>query len=427
MNESYMPITVPIWTLARLRYNLKKGEVLPDKIHLGGRIFAQSLVTADGVVKLPRRLNGAKDGDLVAVEVSTTEDFTKPDPQMQSVLSWHRLVSSTRTQPRAFGLRDFKTAQVWARFLQETREFFIQAGLIEMTTPTLVRNPGMEPELEPFAVLVKVGSKKQTLFLPTSPELHLKQLLVAGFTDIFEIKTVFRNEELTQVHEPEFQMLEWYRAYADLEMIKSDLGLYIAHLRTKVFGLEPAQQPLAEYSVATLFERFTNFRLTPQTTLEQLRVCATEFKLSPSTDLGWNDLFHLIWVSTVEPQLPQETFLMVDYPPSQAALARLNSRGWADRFELYMAGVEIANAFHELNDPQEQRRRFERDQKKRLAYKRTPLEIDENFMAALEHGLPPSGGIALGLDRLFMVLSGLSTLAATRAFSLSYQFETSGD
>lgn len=140
----------------------------------------------------------------------------------------------------------------------------------------------------------------------------------------------------------------------------------------------------------------------------------------PSKNLDWNDLYHLIWVSKIEPTLPQSPFLLCDYPTSQAALARINAHGWADRFEFYWQGYEIANAFHELNDPNEQRTRFERDQKKRIAYGRTPLEIDEQFMTALKHGLPPSGGIALGLDRLFMAFMGIKKISEARAFTFYY-------
>ncbi|MEQ1664467.1 MAG: amino acid--tRNA ligase-related protein, partial [Bdellovibrionales bacterium] len=310
-----------------------------------------------------------------------------------------------------------------------------------------VVNPGMEPELEPFSVEWKIGSRREKLFLPTSPELALKKMMAQGLSDIFEIKSVFRNEELTSLHEPEFLMLEWYRSFSDLELISQDLTELVNFLISFTHLTQSDKDPgnhlsadapqkanqsivIQKYTVAELFEQQLGYKLTPETSREQLLYWAKELKLI-DVSIGqseqkndfrdfshwdWNNLFYLIWVAKIEPHLPIEPFLLTNYPPSQAALARINEEGWADRLEFYWNRIEIANAFHELNDPQEQRLRFERDILKRKEYGRTLLSIDEEFMRALEQGLPPSGGIALGLERLFMALFNVCEIKNVRRF-----------
>lgn len=305
----------------------------------------------------------------------------------------------------------------WEQFIDQVRQYFKSLGLAEVQTPSLVRNPGMEVELEPFAVELKVGSKRRKLFLPTSPELHLKQMLAAGFTDIFEIKSVFRNGEITDLHEPEFQMLEWYRAYADLNLIREDLIGLIKSLTGQKIEVRTA-------SMAELFLQYLGFRLCPQTTRSELITLCRQHSVDYADDDDWNELFHRLMVEKVEPAIDPEVPLIVyDFPPSMAALARHTPQGFADRFELFWKGCEIANAFHELNDPVVQRQRFEAEIAERVQKGRTALEIDENFMRALESGLPPSGGIALGLDRLFMCLNGIQKIQQSRAFSVRHQGE----
>jgi lysyl-tRNA synthetase class 2 len=260
-----------------------------------------------------------------------------------------------------------------------------------------------------------VGSLRKRLFLPTSPELHLKQMLANGLTDIFEIKTVFRNGEITERHEPEFQMLEWYRAYNNLDLIRDDLvGL--------VRAVNGEDTDVLASSMRELFARHLQFSLTPQTSREELRELCKRSAVDHLPSDDWNELFHRVFVEKIEPFVGVDApEIVYDFPPSMAALARLTPEGFADRFELFWRGSEIANAFHELNDPVEQRARFEREIAERRAKGRTELQIDENFMRALEAGLPPSGGIALGLDRLFMAVHGLAPIAKARAFGVKHQ------
>lgn len=437
-STKYPDVKGRVFSISRLKFAFDSGQSLPSDFALGG-IYScfdskVQLYHPCGVVDLPEKLLEVGEGDWVVVNVRREDLLPGSSPQIdrnrnRAIFRVQTIESYQVMVPSGGAVRvdaDFPggIAAQWSKFILAVRGYFHSRGFLEVTSPSLVQNPGMEPELEPFSTVWRHGSQKQKLYLPTSPELHLKQLMAQGYTDIFEIKSVFRNEELTPLHEPEFQMIEWYRGLANLELIERDLLELIAFLQDQLFSSRQSIEVL-KFSVADVFEKHLRFRLTPQTTREQLLQLIQDSAGSYS-QYSWNDLFHLLWVTKVEPQLPQEPFLLCDYPPSQAALSRLNDRGWADRFEFYWRGVEIANAFHELSDPVEQRRRFERDQKLRMDYGRTPLEIDENFMRALVRGLPPSSGIALGLDRLFMVMMGLSTIQQTRAFSVEHQIGNLG-
>ena len=417
-----------VFSLSRLWREIEKGRTLPPAICIGGRYYLESghplLADANGVIDLPSALDTATNGDLVEIEllsknlILTGQEASLKRGRLTSIQS-SRVVY--KNQSKELTVVEGLFFRRWAQFIEGVRHWFTDQGLVEVRTPTLVTNPGMEPELEPFATHFRQGSKEQKLFLATSPELHLKQLLVRGLTDIFELKTVFRNEELTRYHEPEFLMLEWYRAFADLTNIESDLRELLAYLG---HTLDRKIPKIERYTVAQLWAQQTGHVLTPQTTRDELLALAKNLHLAPNESFGFNDLFHLIWVSLVEPHLPRGPFFLVDYPPSQAALAVVGPEGWAQRFEFYWNGLEIANAFQELNNPDEQRSRFMRDQKQRVEYGRTPLGIDENFMSALIAGLPPSGGIALGLDRLYMALFELENISGTRAFGMAHNLKS---
>jgi elongation factor P--(R)-beta-lysine ligase len=295
----------------------------------------------------------------------------------------------------------------WPRFLTLVREFFVVKGFQEVPTPTLVTCPGLEPALEPFSTSLKIGSRSQTLHLPTSPEIHLKKALCAGLTDIFEIKTCFRNGEISEAHQPEFHMLEWYRAYANLDLVIEDLNALV-----KKFGAP-------EVSVTTFRELFHSrlgFDLTPRTSREQLFSWCEKLALHPSFDDTAADLFHRLWIDKIESSL-EGPVVVRDFPADQAALARIKEDGWADRFEFFWKGFEIANAFHEVNDPEEQIERWEIEKMERRRLGRTELTGDEELISLMRSkGLPPTGGIALGLERLFMAANNIPDIKTLALF-----------
>ena len=306
----------------------------------------------------------------------------------------------------------------WARFLGDVRGFFESRGFIEAQTPTLVPSPGTEPFLDPFRTSWRFGSSSRELFLPTSPEFHLKKMLARGWTRIFEIKSCFRNEELSEHHQPEFSMLEWYRAYADLDAIAGDVEALLIHLARKNGGGDPPV--LKHVTMADLFaDAFDGFRLHPRTTREELAGLAAQAGIAISASDSWDDVFFRLFLERLEPALGKNGPVLVGgYPPSQAALARIDERGWADRFEVYWKGLELANAFHELNHPLENERRFAKDAEGKRVLGKEPVPEDKALLKSMRFGMPPSGGIALGLDRLFMVLYGVDSIAETRAFPL---------
>lgn len=305
--------------------------------------------------------------------------------------------------------------QRWNVYLAYLRSFFVHHDFIEVRTPSLVRCPGTEPSLDVFSTELKVGSRREKLFLPTSPELHLKKALALGAEKIFELAPCFRNGEVTNLHQPEFTMLEWYRAYDNLHSIKQDVVHLITELAQKMN--EPPPQKIHSYSVAELFQKYCHFDLRPETTKEELKVLGEKLGVDVRGAETIDDYFFLIFMDKIETKLPPDELIFVEkYPPYQAALARLTSDGWGDRFEVYWRGMELANAFHELNDPWIQRLRTDEDLEKKKLMGKEEISVDEEFFQCLEAGMPPSGGIALGVERLFMALTDIKKITDLRVF-----------
>lgn len=304
------------------------------------------------------------------------------------------------------------------------RRFFLERDFLEVETPILQIAPGMEPHLQAFATALRApdGSASR-LYLHTSPEFACKKLLTAGEERLFTLARVFRNGERAAWHHPEFTLLEWYRAGASYETLMDDCAELLQAGAAAAGRQEVEQagrkcdlsQPPERISVAEAFERWAGIDLlatapdpwAPDASL--LAEAARGIGLRVAEDDDWLAVFTRIMLAFIEPELgtPRPTILY-DYPVSQAALSRAKPSDprLAERFELYVAGVELGNAFGELTDAQEQRRRFEADQdlKQRLYGERFPA--DEDFFAALAHGMPEAAGIALGVDRLVMLLTG---------------------
>ncbi len=305
--------------------------------------------------------------------------------------------------------------QQFSDFLSQVRSFFQKRGFLEVQTPGLVIGPGTEPYLDVFQSEFRQGKKAQKLYLPTSPELHLKKLLAMDRGPLFEIKNCFRNGEQSPVHEPEFQMLEWYRPFSNLEAIAEDVQAMLQTLSGQ------PKLSLKKQTMSGLFQQKLHFKLTPQTTLEELQSLAKALDISASGSI--DDVFNQIFVERIEPELlSEEPILLHHYPPYLAAYSRLTESGWADRFEIYWKGMELANAFHEINDPKLQRQRMLADLEKKRKIGKDPVPLDEEFLQALSSGMPPSGGIALGLERLFMCLHGIENIQQLKAFPYARLF-----
>ncbi len=310
------------------------------------------------------------------------------------------------------------------------RQFFLEQDFLETRTPLLVRCPGMEPHIRPFRL-------ESGAYLPTSPEFALKRLLVGGLERIFQITPTFRQEPKSSTHHPEFTMLEWYRAFAGMEDIMRDTESLLERLAIEILGQPEitfqgrrfsVRTPWPRLSVRQLFQELAEVDLVAANTSALLARECVRLGLIPAgssveqlADEPWDDLYFRIWLNVIEPRLPQDRAVFVHgYPASQAALSVIETHPdgsrWARRFEAYAAGIELCNAFEELTDPVEQRARFEKDMQLRSSvYGESfpPTPLDEDFLEALEEGLPPSGGNALGIDRLVMLIADESDIRYT--------------
>jgi lysyl-tRNA synthetase class 2 len=290
-----------------------------------------------------------------------------------------------------------------ADLYRRVRSHFDGLGFLEVETPLRVPSPGLEVHLE--AIPAGEGH-----WLVTSPEYHMKRLLAGGLRRIYQIARCFRAGESGPHHSPEFTMLEWYRADADYTAILADAeGLLRAcagptlRFRGEEIDLAGAWERLTTRD-ALLRHAGIDWRAHPDPA--GFREAATRAGFGPiPTDDTWDDVFHRVMITAVEPHLGRgRPTALTEYPARMAALARLKPGDpeVAERFEIYVAGVEIANAFSELTDPGEQRRRFEAEQAERWRLGRPVYPIDEKLLEALGR-LPPCAGIALGLDRLLML------------------------
>lgn len=303
------------------------------------------------------------------------------------------------------------------------REFFTARGFTEIDTAILQISPGNEAHIGAFATeIIDPAGTRSPLYLHSSPEFAAKKLLAAGENKIFTFAHVFRNRERDKLHHPEFTLLEWYRANEPYETLIEDCAGLLsataaaAGTRRLSFGGKTADPfaPLEMISVAEAFERYAGIDLLATydglvPNRDRLAAKARERGMRVVADDTWSDLFSKLLSEWVEPNsgLGRATVLM-GYPASEAALARLQADPkLAERFELYACGVELANAFGELTDPVEQRRRFEAEMAERSRIYGEAYPLDEDFLAALEI-MPSASGIALGFDRLVMLATGAS-------------------
>lgn len=355
----------------------------------------QGLKVEFTIEDLKKSTHDIQDGDIVGVTFTGPQKF-----QNKISLSKVHLQKLAPALPHDFQFSlSAEDLDSFQKFLSITRQTLQSRGLLPVRSPSFVKQPGYEPTLDPFAVELKFGSKTQQMFLPTSPELAHKKMLAAGWTDIYEIRSCFRNGEVSEQHQPEFTMLEWYRAFTDLRLIQEDVeALFCANNVLIAFE---------ETTIAELFNKYLKVDLRPETSASTLLKALEEKGEKPSNDESFDDLFHRAFIQFIEPHIGLDAPTWVkDYPPSQAALARLNEKGWADRMELYWRGFELANGFHELNDPTEQQIRCMKDLATRKVNGKTDLPHDQEFIEALKSGVPPAAGMALGLDRLWAALAG---------------------
>lgn len=314
------------------------------------------------------------------------------------------------------------------------REYFAGEEFIEVETPALQVSPGMELHLTAFATDLRepFDDRARRLYLHTSPEFAMKKLLAGGMERIFQMARTWRNAERSATHQPEFTMLEWYRAHqgwqavaADCEaLVRAACGLSCArrdgraHLTLSDRTCDPSA-PWEYLSVAEAFDRYCGIdvlatALDPwKPDRDALATAARATGVRSAVEDDWETIYFRLFLDRIEPNLGiGAPTILHDWPLSLASLARQSPDDdrVAERFEVFICGLELANGFGELTDAVEQRRRFEADRAKKQALYGYAYPMDEDFLAALAHGMPESAGVALGFDRLVMLCCGAETL-----------------
>ena len=354
------------------------------QVTIDAREFA---VTAKGMRPLPEKFHGLKD-----VEIRYRQRYLD-------------LIANPDVMP-IFALR--------SRIISGIRKFLDARGFLEVDTPILVP-VAAGAHARPFST--HHNALDQQLYLRIAIELYLKRLIIGGFDKVYELGRVFRNEGIDQDHNPEFTLLESYEAYADYQDVMSMVESMVSQLALEVCG--SVQLPYGEHIIdfsppwkrVTLREELSNrvgidLDAFPDHASLAKRVAELGLEVSPRESRG--RLIDKLISSFVEPHLIQPTFLM-DYPEIMSPLAKAKpgAPGYVERFEAFAAGMEIANSYTELNDPAVQRARFQEQEEIRRDFQDDEVDrLDEDFLLALEYGMPPTGGLGMGIDRLVMLLSG---------------------
>lgn len=331
---------------------------------------------------------------------------------------WHGLTDTeTRYRQRYLDLisneESRKVLQIRSRTIDGIRRFLVDRGFLEVETPILQPIHG-GAAARPF--VTHHNALDRDLYLRIALELYLKRCVIGGIERVFEIGRIFRNEGISTKHNPEFTMMEVYQAYADYHDIMVLLEEMISTVAMQVLGTTEieyngntidlkAPWPRLSLRQAIMDESGVDYDLYP--TAEGLYEAVRALGLRPEPGASRAKLIDVLMSEYVEPRLVQPTFLL-DYPVEMSPLAKRKRDDDAvvERFEAFIGGMEVANAFSELNDPLDQRQRFEQQMADKAAGDEETQPMDEDFLTALEHGMPPTGGLGLGLDRLVMLLTG---------------------
>ena len=430
---------------------LAPGDETDASYRVAGRIAARrghgkaafiDLVDASGKIQLHSRadvvgesehelLVGLDLGDIIGVEGTAFK--TKRGELSLRITSWTLLAKSLRPPPDKFhGLEDtelrYRHRELDLIANPEARELFRVRGatiagvrrwlddesFVEVETPVLQPLYG-GALARPFTT--HHNALNRDLYLRIATELYLKRCVVGGIERVYELGKDFRNEGVSFKHNPEFTMLEWYEAYADYNDAADRLERLVADVAERVLGTTRVEREGVEIDLAPPWRRITlrdairermGIDILEHPTREQL---AEAMGSTPDPQEGWGKLVDGLLSKEVEPNLIQPTFVF-DYPVEMSPFAKghRTENGLVERWEAFVGGFEIANAFTELNDPDEQRRRFEAQAEELRRGDEEAQPFDESYIQALEYGMPPTGGAGLGIDRLVMLLTGARTL-----------------
>jgi len=377
-------------------------------------------------------------GDIIGAE--GTAMATRRGGELSLAIDhWRLLAKSLRPPPDKFhGLEDAETRfrrreldlianeesrqafRTRARTISEIRRWFDEHGFVEVETPVLQPLYG-GALARPFTT--HHNALDRDFYLRIATELYLKRLVVGGIDRVYELGKDFRNEGVSHKHNPEFTMLEWYEAYADYEKTAHDLELLVSETVERVLGTTKVARGEEEIDFAPPWRRITlreailersGIDIAEHPTREAL---AAAMGTEPDPKEGWGKLVDGLLSREVEPGLIQPTFIL-DYPVELSPFAKnhRSKEGVVERWEAFVGGLEIANSFTELNDPDEQRRRFEQQAAEVARGDEEAQPFDQAFVEALEQGMPPTGGVGLGIDRLVMMFTGAKTLREVLLF-----------
>jgi len=433
----------------------EEGLVRADEVSVAGRITAirrmgkSSFVDMrDGSGKIqllfqdtdqfdeePRELFKDLDiGDIIGVEGNLlrtksgeptvwVRDFTMLAKSLQPLPEkWHGLSDvDMRYRQRYLDLisnpQVKETFKMRSQVITAIRQFLDQRGFIEVETPVLQPSAG-GALARPF--VTHHHTLDQDFYLRIALELHLKRLIIGGLDKVYELGRTFRNEGISTKHNPEFTMLETYQAYADYNDVMDMAEEMVAEVSRQVLGTDQVEfngttisfkPPWQRLSLVNAVKEYSGIDFVKYPNADLLRDKMQKLGLEVDPEKNWARLVDELISTFVEPNLIQPTFVF-DYPVSMSPLAKTkpdNDRV-VERFEAFAGGMEIANAFTELNDPIEQRQRFQQQQKERQAEGEVVETIDEDFLQALEYGMPPTGGLGVGIDRLVMLLTGQQSI-----------------
>ena len=448
---------VPIASVHEVHDDLEAGEETGDAYRVAGRIAARrghgkaafiDLVDASGRIQLHSRADVVGEdahalltdldlGDIVGVDGVAFK--TRRGEFSLRVTGWELLAKSMRPPPDKYhGLEDTElryrhreldliaNPEIRDLFMKRAatvaaaREWLDAEGFVEVETPVLQPLYG-GALARPFTT--HHNALDRDLYLRIATELYLKRCVVGGIERVYELGKDFRNEGISHKHNPEFTMLEWYEAYADYNDAAERLERLVAHIAERVLGTTVVERDGAEIDFAPPWRRLTlhdairertGIDVLEHPTREEL---ATAMGSEPDEAEGWGKLVDGLLSKQVEPELVQPTFIL-DYPVEMSPFAKRHraEEGLVERWEAFCGGIEIANAFTELNDPDDQRRRFEAQAEELRRGDEETQPFDEGFLQALEYGMPPTGGVGLGIDRLVMLLTGAKTLREVLLF-----------
>jgi lysyl-tRNA synthetase, class II len=434
---------VPVASVQAAHGGLEAGEETDAAYRVGGRLTARrghggaaflDVVDRSGRIQVHarqdvlgeesfERLTSLDLGDVIGVDGTAFK--TRRGELSLRATGWQLLAKSLRSPPEKFhGLEDVETRhrhrELDLMANEETREVFIlrskvvsairrwldERGFLEVETPVLQPLYG-GALARPF--VTHHNELDRDLFLRIADELYLKRLIVGGLERVYEIGKDFRNEGVSYKHNPEFTMLEWYEAYADYQTIAEELEELIGFVVGEIGYEGPIDfsSPWRRLTLREAIHEETGIDVLEHRERDALVAAARERGIELDQSETWAKLVDGLLSKHVEPKLESPTFV-VDYPKELSPFAKdhRSEPGLVERFECFAAGMEFSNAFSELNDPDEQRARFEAQARDQAAGDEETQPFDEDYVFALEHGMPPTGGIGIGIDRLVMILSG---------------------